>query len=152
MGGSPTLLLRAEIVTSEVTRAHETGNHGTIYSSPVGLLAVFLSIALIQSTLAREWPHILHTFGDCLLLRGHVELPCRDFGFFQLFGVLRMVHSRDFSPSALCPVKAGQDSKEWLPALPLPCRNSQTWYVVWKRMESLTTGSLGLLGTSTFRP
>lgn len=29
-----------------------------------------------------------------------------------------MVHSRDFSPSALCPVKAAQESKEWLPALP----------------------------------
>lgn len=82
MNGSLTLLPRAEIVTSEVTRAHETGNHGTVYSSPAGLLAAFLSVALIQSTLAREWPHIPHTFGDCLLLRWRVELPCRDFGFF----------------------------------------------------------------------
>lgn len=67
--------VRAEIVTSEVTRAHETGNHGTIYSSPAVLLAVFLSIALIQSTLAREWPHIPHTFGYSVgMLNCHVGI------------------------------------------------------------------------------
>ena len=64
-----------------------------------------------------------------------------------------MVHFRNFSPSALSPVKAGQDSKVWLPALPLRCRDSQTWYVVWKRKEeSLAIGGPGLLDTSVFRP